>query len=65
MQHISLYEHFKFLFESTPKFCKFKTRSFDNMANQYISYGLVHDEQQFKRDVEMGLFSTPNTTEDI
>ena len=65
MQHISLYEHFKFLCESTQKICKFKTRSFDNMANQYRGYGLVHDDQQFKRDIEMVILSTPNTTEDI
>ena len=32
MQHISLYEHFEFLGDSTPKLCRFNIRYLNNMA---------------------------------
>ena len=62
IKHISLYEHFEFLGDSTPKLCKFKIRYFENMAKRYRSSRFVHDGQQFKRNTEMSIMSTPNTT---
>ena len=51
-----------FIGESSSKLCYFNIRFFDNVKNVYISAVLVHDQQQFKRPVELGIVSTQNTT---
>ena len=34
---------------------------FDNIAKIYRAAGLVHDEHHFKRNIQIGIVSTPNT----
>ena len=54
-KHISLYDIFKYFGISTPNLCSFKTNSFDNVYELYRASWLVHDEQKFKYNIEMGI----------
>ena len=65
IQHISSSGHFKFIGASSPKLCKFKINYFDKIEELYKSSGLVHGEQEFKCNVQMGIVSTPNTSTPI
>ena len=56
MQNIGLYEHLKFIGDSTPKLCRFNIISFDSMHKFYRVAVLVYDEQQIKINIEMVYF---------
>ena len=64
IQDNSLSEHFKFIGKYKPKLCKLKIKYFDNTEKLYRAAGLVHNKK-IKRNVEMGMFSTPNTATSI
>ena len=58
----SVYMNVSIFWVTTPKLYRFKIRYFDNMPKLYRASGLVHDKQQLKNNVEMGIVSTTNTT---